>query len=161
MHCQNYLFREKLPKIFIFSLWEGKVATRKITNPWMATTLQIILSNYSKTEVHNAEEFGLFCLALPKKILHLKDKICTRGKNSKIRLTGLATANTYGDILPILVIGKSNTPRCFKHVKKLPCCYRAQKACYGFTTLQRVGKGTWKKMGRSQWSLITAQHIQK
>ena len=117
MHCQNYLFREKLPKIFIFSLWEGKVATRKITNPWMATTLQIILSNYSKTEVHNAEEFGLFYLALPKKILHLKDKICTRGKNSKIRLTGLATANTYGDILPILVTGKSNTPRCFKHVK--------------------------------------------
>ena len=156
MYCQNYLFREKLTKIFIFSLWEGKDATRKITDPWMATTLQTILSNCSKTEVHNVEELGLFYLALPKKILHLKDKICTRGKNSKIRLNGLAAANTCGDILPMLAIGKSNTPRCFKHVKKLPCCYWAQKTCYGFTTLQRVGKGAWKKMGRSQWSLITA-----
>ena len=156
MYCQNYLFREKLTKIFIFSLWEGKDATRKITDPWMATTLQTILSNCSKTEVHNVEELGLFYLALPKKILHLKDKICTRGKNSKIRLTGLAAANTCGDILPMLAIGKSNTPRCFKHVKKLPRCYWAQKTCYGFTTLQRVGKGAWKKMGRSQWSLITA-----
>ena len=156
MYCQNYLFTEKLTKIFIFSLWEGKDATRKITDPWMATTLQTILSNCSKTEFHNAEELGLFYLTLPKKILHLKDKICTRGKNSKIRLTGLAAANTCGDILPMPAIGKSNTPRCFKHVKKLPCCYWAQKTCYGFTTLQRVGKGAWKKMGRSQWSLITA-----
>ena len=50
-----------------------------------------------------------------------------RGKHSKIRLTGLAAGNAYGERLPMFVIGKSVNPRCFKGVKTLPCRYRAQK----------------------------------
>ena len=32
-----------------------------------------------------------------------------------------------GEKLPMFVIGKSQKPRCFKHIKSLPCRYRAQK----------------------------------
>ena len=43
--------------------------------------------------------------------------------NSKVRLTGMAA----GEKLPMFVIGKSKTPRCFKHIKILPCKYKSQK----------------------------------
>ena len=50
-----------------------------------------------------------------------------RGKHSKIHLTGLAAANSLGDELPMFVIGKSKSPRCYKNLKSLPCRYRGQK----------------------------------
>ena len=48
------------------------------------------------------------------------------GKSSKVRLTGLATSSALGEKLPMLVIGKSDNPRCFKHIKSLPCKYTNQ-----------------------------------
>ena len=69
----------------------------------------------------------MFFEALPKKTLHLKDGKCTRGKHSKIRVTGLAAANINDDKLPMFAIGKLQKPRCFKNIKKLPCRYRGQK----------------------------------
>ena len=48
------------------------------------------------------------------------------GKSSKVRLTGLAASNALGEKLPMLVIGKSANPRCFKHIKPLPCKYTNQ-----------------------------------
>ena len=98
-----------------------------MTNPWKETTLQTILSNYAKTDINNADEFGLFFKALPKKTLHLKHEKRTRGKHSKIRVMGLAAAIMNGDKLPMFVIGKFRKPRCFKNIKKLPCCYRGKK----------------------------------
>ena len=38
----------------------------------------------------------------------------------------MAAASATGEKLPVLVIGKSVKPRCFKHVKSLPSRYRAQ-----------------------------------
>ena len=38
----------------------------------------------------------------------------------------MAAASATGEKLPMFVIGKSVKPRCFKHVKSLPCRYRAQ-----------------------------------
>ena len=38
----------------------------------------------------------------------------------------MAAASATGEKLPMSVIGKSVKPRCFKHVKSLPCRYRAQ-----------------------------------
>ena len=98
-----------------------------MTAPLKETVLPTILSNYEPQNIFNADEFGLFYQALPKKTLHLKGEKCSGGKNSKIRLTSLAAANMIGEKLPMFVIGKSQKPRCFKHIKSLPCCYHAQK----------------------------------
>ena len=106
-----------------------------MTDPWKDTTLQTILTNYDKADIYNADEFGLFFKALPKKTLHLKDEKCTGGKHSKIRVTGLAAANMNGDKLPMFIIGKSQKPRCFKNIKKLPCGYRSQKKSWMDSTL--------------------------
>ena len=83
---------------------------------WFETTLPTLLSNYKLEDIFNADEFGLFYQCLPNKTLHLKSEKCSGGKNSKIRITGLAAANSLGDQLPMFVIGKSKAPRCFKNV---------------------------------------------
>ena len=60
-----------------------------------------------------------------KRITYLEK--CSGGKNSKVRLTGIAAASATGEELPIFVIGKSTTPRCFKNIKQLPCRCRSQE----------------------------------
>ena len=92
-----------------------------MTDPWKETTLQTILKNYDKADSYNADEFGLLFKALPKKTLHLKDEKCTAKMN--------------GDKLPMFIIGKSQKPRCFKNIKKLPCGYRSQKKSWMDSTL--------------------------
>ena len=88
--------------------------------------LPTMLSKYELNQIYNADKFGLFYRAQPEKSLHLKDERCVGGKHSKPRLTGLAAANAVGEKLPMFVIGKSKSPRCFKNIKHLPCRYRSQ-----------------------------------
>ena len=102
---------------------------------WFETTLPTLLSNYKLEDIFNADEFGLFYQCLPNKTLHLKSEKCSGGKSSKIRITGLAAANSMGDKLLMFVIGKSKAPRCFKNVTSLPCRYRSQKKSWMDSTL--------------------------
>ena len=95
--------------------------------PWEQTTLPTVLSKYDLNQIYNADELGSFCRAQPNKSLHLKNENCVGSKQSKLRLTGLTAANAVGEKLPLFVIGKSKKPRCFKHIKHLPCRYRSQK----------------------------------
>ena len=39
----------------------------------------------------------------------------------------MAAGNASGEKLPMFVIGKSKTPRCFKHIKNLPYKCKSQK----------------------------------
>ena len=106
---------------------ESKAVTEEMTAPWTETTLPTILSRYPLVNIFYADKFALFYQCLPNKTLHLKGEKCSGGKHSKIRLTGLAAGNAYGERLPMFVIGKANKPRCFKGVRNLPCRYRAQR----------------------------------
>ena len=50
---------------------------------------------------------------------------CHGVKLSKERVTVLVGANSdSSEKLPLLMIGKSAKPRCFKNIKKLPCVYK-------------------------------------
>ena len=98
-----------------------------MTAPWFETRLPTILSNYSLSDVYNADEFGLFYQALPTKTIHFEKEKCVSGKFSKQRLTGLAAGNALSQKLPMFIIGKAKKPRCFKNLKHLPCRYRGQK----------------------------------
>ena len=62
-----------------------------------------------------------FFQCLPNKTFHFKKDKGSGGKYSKVRLTGMAAGNAKGERLPMLVIGKSKNPRCFKGVKRVPC----------------------------------------
>ena len=47
----------------------------------------------------------------------------------------ICTSNALGDKIPMLVIGKSASPRCFKYLRNLPCRYRSQKKSWMDGTL--------------------------
>ena len=63
---------------------------------------------------------------MPNKTLHLKGEKCSGGKHSKVRLTGLAAGNAYGERPQMFFIGKSIKARFYKGGKTLPCRYRVQ-----------------------------------
>ena len=105
---------------------EGNACTDEMTALWADTTLPTMLSKYELKQTYNADEFSLFYRAQPEKSLHLQDERCVGGKHSKLRLTRLAAGNAAREKLPMFVIGKSKSPRCFKNIKHLPCRYRGQ-----------------------------------
>ena len=114
-------------KIGFLLLGDGQNVTNEMTTPWRETTLPTIICRCDSRDIYNSDEFGLFYKVLPTKSMHLKDEICSGGKNSKNQLTGFATANMCGEKIQMFVIGKSNKPHCFKGIKSTPCLYRAQK----------------------------------
>jgi hypothetical protein len=68
-------------------------------------------------DIFNADESGLFFSILPEKTYAFKDDSCHRGKRSKDAITVLVCANMDGcGTVPLLVTGKSEKPRCFKHM---------------------------------------------
>ena len=89
------------------------------------TTLSTLLTNYSSGYffdvclISSGDKFGVF-FNLPVKSLsaEFREK-CLGGKHSKLSITA-------GEKIPVFVIGKSKTLRCFKNVKSLPCRYRSQ-----------------------------------
>ena len=127
IYTLRHLFDYRLLQKFIFVLGEGKAVTEDMTACWFETRLPTILSNYELPDIYNADEFGLFFQVLPSKFIHLKDEKCIGGKFSKVRLTVLAAANGNGEKLPMFIIGKSKSPRCFKNLNQLPCRYIGQK----------------------------------
>ena len=66
----------------------------------------------------------------PSKSLHFRGKHCLGGKHRKVRLTGMTASNALGEKIPMFVNGKSDSPRCSKHVRNLPCRYRYQKKAW-------------------------------
>ena len=106
---------------------ETASVTNKMTAPWNETTLPTLLFNHKLENIFIADEFCLFYQCLPSKTYHLSEKKCSGGKNSKVRLTGMAVASATGEKLERFVIGKSKKLQCFKNVKQLPYRYRAQQ----------------------------------
>ena len=80
------------------------------------------------------------------------------GKNSKIRLTGMAAGNAIGEKLPMFVIGKSKNPRCFKHIKNLPCKYKSQKKSLKNGCANLTEHFEWKEE-KLHYLLITVLYI--
>ena len=106
---------------------EMSVVTEEMTAPRNETTLSTLLSNYKLENVFSADEFGLFYKCVPTKPYHSPGEKCSGGKNSKARLTGMAVASATWEKLPIFVVGKSKTRRCFKNIKQIPYRHRSQK----------------------------------
>ena len=106
---------------------ESSSCTDKMVTPWEQTMLPTILCKYDLNQIYNNDESDLLYRAQPNKSLHLKNENCIGGKHSKLRWTGLTVANAVGEKLPLFVVDKCKKPRCFKHIKLLPCRYRSQK----------------------------------
>lgn len=99
-------------------------------NEWKDLLIGMIGETDAKN-VFNVDETGLFYKCTPDKTLAFKNEKCSGGKLSKERITVLIGANMDGtEKLPLLVIGKSTHPRCFKNVNSLPVQYEANKKAW-------------------------------
>ena len=74
---------------------EEKSCTEEMTS-WEQTHLPTVLARYELRDTYTTDEFGLFYQQLPIKSFHLKGERCSRGKFSKVRLTGLTAGNGFG-----------------------------------------------------------------
>lgn len=86
---------------------------------------------YDLDFVYNADETGLNWRALPSRSLASRRENSAPGyKVSKDRVTVMVCANANGTHrLPLLLIGKSKNPRCFKNVK-IPLTYANQQKAW-------------------------------
>lgn len=136
------------------------------TSSWLLTN-QEVLDKYELSDIYNADETGLFYEMLPSKTLDLKGQKCHGGKLSKRRVTILLCASMDGtDKRPLLVIGRSKKPRCFKGNRTLPVQYTAN----GKAWMTRAIFGSWleafdadmRRQGRSVCLFLdncSAHHI--
>jgi hypothetical protein len=87
---------------------------------------------YSEEDIYSADDTGVFYNMTPDSTFKFKVEKCVGGKMSKNHLTVLMCVNMTGTDKKkrLFVIGKSQTPRCFKNVKKLPVEYAANKKAW-------------------------------
>lgn len=90
------------------------------------------VNGYGLDRVYNADETGLYWKMMPNRTLVKPTERQAPGRKVlKDRVTLMVCTNASGTHkIPLLVIGKSQKPRCFKNVKKLPVEYRGQKSAW-------------------------------
>jgi len=77
--------------------------------------------------------------------------ICTfSGKKAKDRVTVMFCTSMTGEKSELFVVGKSKSPRCFQHVKKLPVRYRANANALMTSSLFIEWLAEWDRTLRQQ-----------
>jgi hypothetical protein len=95
---------------------ESKDVDESVLSEYKPKLLELI-SPYEPKSIYNADETGLFFLALPTTSLVVKIEKCTGGKMSKERLTVLLCGTMVGEVEKPFVTGKAAKPRCFRNLK--------------------------------------------
>jgi hypothetical protein len=133
----GWLTRFKVRHAITFKRIHGEAAEidQEELRDWQLNVLQPVIEQYAPKDIYNLDETGLFYQLLPKWTMSFRGESnffikflgerCTTGKHSKVRVTALLCTNMDGsDKRPILIIGKSSSPRCFKG-QLVPTAYEA------------------------------------
>lgn len=119
--------------------------------------LPAIIQDYEPKNIFNTDETGLVFQALPSKTYALKREKCIGGKLSKQRITVLHCCNMLGHKEPLLIIGKSRKPRCFKNVGPggLPVKYESNKKAWMTRNIMKGWLGSFdNKMRREDRKIL-------
>ncbi|XP_063277400.1 tigger transposable element-derived protein 4-like [Prinia subflava] len=93
---------------------------------WYQNVFLYYVNYYQPKNVFYIQETGLFYQMLPHNTFAFKGETCPVGKQSKGSITVVVGTNMDGsEKLPLLIIGRSKSPRSFKDVKSLPVDYEA------------------------------------
>ena len=118
-------FKDQHGLVFKTLAGENAEVSVDSTDAWLES-LPSLLEGYEPCDAHSADETGLFFNMLPARTLAYKGESCHGRKHSKDRLTVLLCVNSDGSDKQVpTVIGKSQKPKCFKNVKKMPNKYHA------------------------------------
>ncbi|GBN71081.1 Tigger transposable element-derived protein 4 [Araneus ventricosus] len=105
-----------------------------------------IIRNYDEKDIFNADETGLFYKLTPNQTLKFKGEKCVGGKLSKVGITILVCTNVNcSEKQKLTVIGKSQKPRCYKNVKKLPVDDKSTKEAWMTSDLFQKYFRQWDK----------------
>ncbi|XP_025190385.1 tigger transposable element-derived protein 6-like [Melanaphis sacchari] len=96
-------------------------------NFWLENEWPSLISEFSPSDVFNADETGLYFRALPENTYVFKNEKAKGTKSCKERMTLLCCASMTGEKKETAHCRKSKQPRCFKGVKALPVDYTANK----------------------------------
>lgn len=108
---------------------ESASVTENSISDWYKITLPNILKQFPSENVFNSDETGLFWKLSPTNTLAFKDEKCHGGKRAKDRVTVFVGASMTGEKLPLLIIGKSESPRAFRN-KHVPLDYTSNKKAW-------------------------------
>ncbi|GFS38620.1 jerky-like protein [Trichonephila inaurata madagascariensis] len=109
---------------------ESLSGDKNSSHKFKETFLKSVEEDYSRDDAYNIDETGVNWKTLPRKSLASKREPTAPGfKVNKERVTAMVYANaSETHSLPLLVIGKSKKPRCFKNVSCLLTLYKVQKS---------------------------------
>lgn len=135
---------------------EIKDANVPEANHWISTILPEILQEYPPEDIYNCDETAIYYRAAPDGSLTFRVEALSGSKKAMDRITALVCANMAGcDRLPLLVIGKSKYPRCFKGVNQLPVQYKSNKNAWMTSTIFEEWLNDWdNKIGRQKRRII-------
>ena len=89
-----------------------------------SSVLPELLEKYSPSNIYNADEMGIYYRAVPNGTLAFSTNKLSGSKKAKEHVTALVASKMDGtDKHPLLVIGKSKEPRCFRGLPHLPTQY--------------------------------------
>jgi len=126
---EGWFHRWKKRENICFQKMHGEQGDADFTGAhfWLENEWPSLISEFSPSDVFNADETGLYFRALPEHTYVLQNDKAKGTKSCKERITILCCASMTGEKKKLLVVGKSKQPRCFKGVKALPVDYTANK----------------------------------
>lgn len=118
-------WKARLNLVFKKEHGERQDADLLFANDWKCDYLPEILESFSRENIFNADETGLYFCGYPDRGHCTKVSVLVGGKKAKDRIIVLLCANMSGsDKCPQFVIGKSKQPHCFpKDLSRLPVDY--------------------------------------
>eukprot|EP00795_Rhopilema_esculentum_P012772 gene12772-3505_t len=125
----GWLDRFKRRRAITFRIVSGEAnsVSKVIVDDWLCNKLPSLLEEYDPKDVFNADETGPFFKMLPDRTYTYKGDNCHGGKRSKEQITLMIAASMDGsEKLPLLAIGKSAKPRCFKNCTRPTHCHKTQ-----------------------------------
>lgn len=114
---------------------EGASAETEAADNWMKNVWPKLHAEYDAKDIFNADETALYFRALPEHTFIFKKEHLNGFKKFKERLTLLCCVSMVGEKKGLLAIGKSQKPRCFKNIKKLPLEYKASANAWMTTNI--------------------------
>lgn len=159
----GWLSRWKVRHAIVFKKAHGEKGSADSTGAeeWCSSRLPQLLDQYSLENIFNADETDLFYRATPDGSLTYKHHNLVGSKKSMDRVTVLCCCNATGsEKRPLLVIGKSKNPRCFKNlnVSRLSVLYRANSNAWMTAAIFSEWLANWdlelQKSGRKILLLI-------
>ena len=121
-------FKKRNQLSYKFLHGEAAEADQPAKDDWV-TNWSKLYEGYDLSEIWNADKTGLYLRALPNRtiVMDKEENIYAGGKKAKERVTALFAVSLTREKKQPLIIGKSQKPRCFKEIGKLPVSYAANK----------------------------------